>query len=89
MNRILVVCIGNICRSPAAEGFFKEAFQKNNIACRVDSAGLSAMVGHEADLAVRDIMLEDNHINLSSHRAKQLTEEMILQHDLILTMDFS
>ena len=87
VNRILVVCIGNICRSPTALGFFKDEFQKKNIACSVDSAGLAAMIDHEASLEVREIMLKDYQIDLSEHRAKQLTEEMVLRHDLILVMD--
>ena len=45
LQNILVVCVGNICRSPMAEFFLKTAHPDLHI----ESAGLSAMVGHSAD----------------------------------------
>src|SRR3546814_9689935 len=45
MNRILLVCIGNICRSPLAEALLKQHFPDKT----VHSAGLAALVGHPAD----------------------------------------
>ena len=45
IRNILVVCVGNICRSPMGEFFLK----KNHPNLHIESAGLSAMVGHTAD----------------------------------------
>jgi len=82
IRRILVVCIGNICRSPMAEGLLKKALP-NVQTC---SAGMAAMVGHGADpIAVR-IMAEAG-VDISAHRARMLTEAITRDADLILVMD--
>ena len=44
-DNILVVCIGNICRSPMAAALLTERYSETHI----DSAGLSALIGHSAD----------------------------------------
>ena len=56
VKRILFVCLGNICRSPAAEGVFLDLLKKNDIADKyyVDSAGTSGWhVGSQADKRMR------------------------------------
>ena len=45
INNILVVCVGNICRSPMAEYLLKQQFPQLHI----ESAGISGLVGHNAD----------------------------------------
>lgn len=81
INNILVVCVGNICRSPMAEYFLKEAHPDLHI----ESAGLSAMVGHAADDKAIDCMNAKN-IDMRIHIAKQINAELIKQSDLILVM---
>lgn len=81
INNILVVCVGNICRSPMAEYFLKEAHPDLHI----ESAGLSAMVGHAADDKAIDCMNIKN-IDMRSHIAKQINADLIKQSDLILVM---
>lgn len=44
-NSILVVCTGNICRSPIGERYLRRALPNK----KIDSAGISALVGHSAD----------------------------------------
>ena len=52
--KILFVCLGNICRSPAAEGIFAQKAQKASLDIEVDSAGTSAWhEGEKADLRMR------------------------------------
>lgn len=83
---ILFVCTGNTCRSSMAEGIFKEKLKtinENNI--KVSSAGISAIEGQMAnEKAIK--VLKSKGIDISSHRAKQLTDDMINGSDLILTM---
>ena len=83
-DNILVVCVGNICRSPMAEALLKQRFPEKNI----DSAGVGALVGHGADPAAIKIM-EQQNIDITSHVAKQIDENLALKADLIFTMSDS
>ena len=83
-ENILVVCVGNICRSPMAEALLKQRFPEKNI----DSAGVGALVGHGADPAAIKIM-EQQNIDITSHVAKQIDENLALKADLIFTMSDS
>lgn len=87
-SRILIVCIGNICRSPMAEALLESRLADVHPEVQVDSAGLGALVGHAADPIAQELMLERG-IDISGHRARQLTPEMSGQYDLILTMEES
>ena len=80
-ENILVVCVGNICRSPMAEALLKQRFPEKNI----DSAGVGALVGHSADPAAIEIMQAQN-IDISTHVAKQIDEKLAQKADLIFTM---
>lgn len=82
INNILVLCLGNICRSPMAEGLLKEKFPEKTIS----SAGLRGMTGWTADPSSIRIM-QEHGIDITSHRARNLTREMIEKADLILTME--
>ena len=80
-RNILVVCVGNICRSPMGEFLIKA----NHPDLHIESAGLSAMVGHSADdkaLACMDLL----NIDIRSHVAKQINPELLKKSDLILVM---
>jgi protein-tyrosine phosphatase len=83
-DNILVVCVGNICRSPIAEALLTKQYPNKSI----DSAGVAAVVGHGADEQALKVMQEDN-IDMSSHIAKQINEHLVTQADLILTMSDS
>ncbi|WP_288776151.1 low molecular weight protein-tyrosine-phosphatase [uncultured Psychrobacter sp.] len=83
-ENILVVCVGNICRSPMAEALLKQRFPKKNI----DSAGVGALVGHSADPAAIKIMQEQD-IDITRHIAKQIDEKLAHKADLIFTMSDS
>ena len=80
-DHILVVCVGNICRSPMALELLKQRFP-NKI---IDSAGVGALVGHPADPAALEIMSKQQ-IDITSHIAKQVDEQLAKKVDLIFTM---
>jgi protein-tyrosine phosphatase len=87
-TRVLFVCLGNICRSPAAEGVFLSQLQQAGLAhaFEVDSAGTGGWhVGHPADARMR-AAAERRGILLTS-RARQLEREDLDRFDHILTMD--
>jgi protein-tyrosine phosphatase len=82
MKTILVVCEGNICRSPMAAALMSAALPD----CRVISAGLGALVGKPADEAAVTLMRERG-LDLRAHRAEQITRPMSLHSDIILVME--
>lgn len=86
-KNILVVCVGNICRSPMAEGLLIKALTNTNKTdLKVYSAGLSALIDHSPDPKACQLLMNEN-VNISHYRAKQLDKEMIRQSDLILVME--
>jgi protein-tyrosine phosphatase len=82
MKAILVVCEGNICRSPMAQGLLQAALPQ----LRVESAGLGALVGHPADDQAQALMRERG-IDISAHRARQITRQLCLESDVVLVME--
>ncbi|HFC53419.1 MAG TPA: low molecular weight phosphotyrosine protein phosphatase [Gammaproteobacteria bacterium] len=86
-QKIMVVCIGNICRSPMAEALLREGLRaKEGGGHEVQSAGLGAMVGHPADEMAQALLWEQG-IDISEHMAKQLNSDLIHWSDVILVMD--
>ena len=71
MSKILMVCLGNICRSPLAEGILKA--KTNHLDVVVDSAGTAAYhVGEKPD--IRSIEIANKYgIDLTSQRARQFS----------------
>ncbi|MBE3594946.1 MAG: low molecular weight protein arginine phosphatase [Candidatus Carbobacillus altaicus] len=82
-KRILFVCTGNTCRSPMAEALARRYLGDDQV--DVFSAGLFAIEGENASPEAQ-LVLEEEGIDLSGHRARILTQEMLDQSDLILTM---
>ena len=67
-NSILVICTGNICRSPLGERFLRKMLPDK----RIDSAGTGALVGHAADESASKIAVL-NGLTLDGHQGRQLT----------------
>lgn len=81
IQNILVVCVGNICRSPMGEFFFKNECPDLNIS----SAGISGMIGHSADDKAITCM-DRLGIDMRSHVAQKLNEQHLKNADLVLVM---
>lgn len=86
-KNILMVCTGNICRSPAAEYLLKQQLdQLGKSDITVTSAGLGALVDHPVEDNVAGL-LEREGIDTSGHRARKINNTMTHAADLILTME--
>ncbi|UVM25668.1 low molecular weight protein-tyrosine-phosphatase [Pseudomonas sp. B21-021] len=83
-KKILVVCVGNICRSPTAELLLRNALTPSAIS--VTSAGLSARVGEGMESTARQV-LEDRGHSADGFKARQLTADIVNESDLILVME--
>lgn len=81
-NSILVVCVGNICRSPIGERLLRKMYPEK----RIHSAGIAALVGQSADPLSIEVSRERG-LSLDHHCAQQLTRVLCLNHDLILVME--
>ncbi|MDB5898015.1 MAG: protein tyrosine phosphatase [Ramlibacter sp.] len=82
MKSILVVCEGNICRSPMAEGLLAAALP----GVKLQSAGLNAVLGAPADEMAIELM-SGRGIDIGAHRARQITRQMCLEADLVFVME--
>ena len=80
-KNILVVCMGNICRSPVAAAMLKQQLPEKEI----KSAGLTAMVDQGVEPTAR-ALAETDGLDVSRHKAQQLTPEHLQWADLILVM---
>lgn len=89
MTRILMVCLGNICRSPLAEGVLRTKAEKSGLNITIDSAGTSNYhIGSHPD--TRAIKNAKNHdIDISYLRARQFTVADYDAFDHIFVMDNS
>lgn len=84
--RIVFVCTGNTCRSPLAEAIARKvAIERGLIELEISSAGTSAWEGAPASDGALLVGIERN-IDLSQHRAQQLTREMVAAADYIFAM---
>lgn len=82
IKSVLVVCVGNICRSPLAERLLAAACPNLTVA----SAGIAALVNHEADTDVAEIA-QDRGVDLHDHCARQFSQDVARDYDLILAME--
>jgi len=89
MVKILFVCMGNICRSPTAEGVFRHKVMDAGLEDRIhiDSAGTIAYhVGNPPDPRAQRAAL-DRGIDLSAQRARRVTKRDFEEFDFVLAMD--
>lgn len=82
IKSVLVVCVGNICRSPLGERLLQGKVPELN----VTSAGIGALVGKPADPTATEVAAE-NSVSLDGHSARQASPELLASADLILVME--
>ena len=87
MIRLLFVCLGNICRSPAAEGVARRLADARGVHVDLDSAGVGDWhAGEHPDLRMQDAALKRGY-DIGSLRARQVKAEDFMTFDHILAMD--
>ena len=87
MSKILFVCLGNICRSPLAEGVARTYLWTKGLAWEVDSAGTSSYHVGEPPCDYSLKIAKIHHINLSSLRAREVKLSDAEKFDYIVAMD--
>jgi len=87
--KILMVCLGNICRSPLAEGILKHKIKERGLDWEIDSAGTGAWhIGEKPDS--RSIEVAEKHgLDITQQRARKFTLNDFDEFDLIYAMDTS
>jgi protein-tyrosine phosphatase len=85
-NKILVVCVGNICRSPTGEHLLKELLPNKIIHSAGVAVEKSRLVNKPADVMATEIAAKHG-ISLGGHQARQLTSAVCREYDLILVME--
>lgn len=87
-KKVLMVCLGNICRSPTAEAILRHKAQELKLDFHVDSAGTAGWhAGERSD--IRSIKHAENRGYQMTHLARQLTVKDFTDFDHILVMDDS
>ncbi len=84
---ILFVCLGNICRSPMAEGLFRHVAQERDLNVTIDSAGTGGWHTGDAPDSRGQATLRSRGIDISSLQARQVRSEDFETFDLVLAMD--
>ncbi len=86
---VLFVCLGNICRSPLAEGIFRRMAAEQGVEVEIDSAGTGDWhLGHAPDHRAQAVA-DKNGLDISALRARLVTPEDFRRFDHIVAMDAS
>ena len=87
--RVLMVCLGNICRSPMADGWLRHKAKNLGLSIEVDSAGTANYhVGSQPDHRMRRISMEYG-VSIDELRARQFSVADFDNYDIIFAMDKS
>lgn len=89
INSIIFVCLGNICRSPIAEGIAKQYIKQKNLDVKIYSAGTGSWHVGEPPCENSIKVAKQNGIDISTQRAMQFTSKDLNKYDLIVGLDNS
>lgn len=87
--KILFVCLGNICRSPLAEGIFKNLLEKENLteSFFVHSAGTGHWhIGEAPDIRTQQTAAKHG-LDISQHKGQQVHARIFQEYDYVIAMD--
>lgn len=85
---VLMVCLGNICRSPLAEAALRAAAEREGVALHVDSAGTGDWhVGHPPDPRAQEVARRMGNIDIGCLRARQVTRGDFDRFDHVIALD--
>lgn len=89
MKSVMFVCLGNICRSPIAEGCAKKLVKENALDIKIASSGTGNWHVGEAPCENSTKVCQNNDVDISNLRASQFTKKDIQAYDLIVALDDS
>src|SRR5215213_971091 len=84
--KILMVCLGNICRSPLAEGVLEHKAKKAGLQWQIDSAGTNGYHIGEAPHRLSQKVARLNGVDICNQRARQFVKEDFDRYDKIYAM---
>ena len=84
-----MVCLGNICRSPLAQGIFEDIANKKNLNCEIASAGTSSFHAGEKPDPRSIAVAEENGLDITAQRSQELVASDLDYYDIIFVMDKS
>lgn len=87
MKKVLIVCLGNICRSPMAEGLMGQYLADSPLQIKIDSAGTSRWEAGNPPHPGTQKILKEHGIDISQMFSRQITLEDFYAYDWILAMD--
>lgn len=87
--KFLMVCLGNICRSPLAEGILKQKANEQGLNWQVDSAGTSAYHAGELPDSRSIAIAKEYGLDITDQRSRQITTNDLDEFDVIYVMDSS
>lgn len=87
MKSIIFVCLGNICRSPIAEGCAKKLAKENSLEISISSAGTGDWHIGESPCENSIKVSRNNGIDILEYRATQFTKKDINKYDLVVALD--
>lgn len=89
MKSVIFVCLGNICRSPIAEGYARDLALKKGLDIKVDSAGTGSWHIGEAPCDNSIKVAKNHNVDLLDLRARQVTKKDFSDFDVVVALDES
>lgn len=88
MKRVLMVCTGNVCRSPMAMGLLRKRLAQDGLdgEVSVSSAGVYGLDGSPASQPGVDVLAERG-VDIAAHRAQTVSKQELVETDLVLVME--